>query len=70
MFGVYGIIFYVSAVFVRDYGVTPKDMFISIFCIMFAAFGAGNNAQFMGDVGAAKNAAKGLFKILDSEDEL
>ena len=24
----------------------------------------------MGDVGAAKNAAKGLFKILDSEDEL
>ena len=44
MFGVYGIIFYVSAVFVRDYGVTPKDMFISIFCIMFAAFGAGNNA--------------------------
>jgi ATP-binding cassette subfamily B (MDR/TAP) protein 1 len=43
MFAVYGTIFYVSAVFVRDYNIDPMDMFISIFCIMFAAFGAGNN---------------------------
>ncbi|EGR27069.1 hypothetical protein IMG5_202500 [Ichthyophthirius multifiliis] len=70
MFNVYGIIFYVGAIFVRDNGVSAKEMFVSIFCIMFAAFGAGNSSHFMGDVGAAINAAVGLFKILDSEDEI
>jgi ATP-binding cassette subfamily B (MDR/TAP) protein 1 len=41
MFNVYGIIFYVGAIFTRDNGVTAKEMFVSIFCILFAAFGAG-----------------------------
>ncbi|EDK31467.1 multidrug resistance protein-like transporter family ABC domain protein (macronuclear) [Tetrahymena thermophila SB210] len=70
MFGVYAIIFICGAIFVRDNGVTIKEMFVSIFTILFAAFGAGNANQFMSDVGAAKNACKGLFKILDSEDEI
>lgn len=36
---------------------------------MFATFGMGNNQHFAGDIGAAKNAAKNLFEILDSKDE-
>lgn len=36
---------------------------------MYAAMGAGNNNQFMGDIGAAKNAAKNIFNILDRKDE-
>jgi len=70
MFAVYAVIFYVSAVFVRDYGVTITEMYVSIFCIMFAGMGAGSNNAFQGDVGAAKNACRNIFKILDSEDEV
>ena len=43
-----------------------EDMFISIFAIMFAAFGAGNGMQFMPDIGKGLEGAKSLFAILDS----
>lgn len=66
----YGVTFYVGAIFHRDNGLAIRDMFAAIFAIMFASFGSGNNNQFMVDVGQAKNAAKNLFKILDSKDEL
>lgn len=70
MFIVYAVLFYVGAVFSRDYNVSTNDMFTAIFALMYAAFGAGNNNQFMTDVGAAFNAAKNLFKITDAEDEI
>ncbi|KAL4481127.1 hypothetical protein ABPG72_015082 [Tetrahymena utriculariae] len=70
MFGIYALIFYVSAYFVRDYGLTIKDMYVSMFCILFAGFGIGNNNAFVGDVTAAKASARNIFKILDSEDEI
>ncbi|KAL4491484.1 hypothetical protein ABPG72_008140 [Tetrahymena utriculariae] len=70
MFAVSSIIFICSAAFVRDYGVSMKDMLISVYTIMFAAFGAGNNNQVMNDSGNAKNACKSLFQILDSQDEI
>ena len=41
MFIVYAVIFICGAVFVRDYGVSVQGMFVSIFAILFAAFGAG-----------------------------
>jgi ATP-binding cassette subfamily B (MDR/TAP) protein 1 len=44
-------------------------MYTSIFGIMFSTFGAGNNAHFAGDIGAAKNAAKNIFELLDLKDE-
>lgn len=43
MFAVYALLFYVGAVFHRDYGVDSVDMFTAIFAIMYSAFGAGNN---------------------------
>jgi ABC-type multidrug transport system fused ATPase/permease subunit len=46
-----------------------RDFFAAIFAIMYASMGAGSNNQFMVDVGQAKNAAKNIFKILDSQDE-
>jgi len=70
MFAVYAVIFYVSAIFVRDHGVSIKDMYISMFCILFSGMGAGSNNAFAGDVGSAKNACRSVFKILDSEDEI
>ncbi|KAL4426347.1 hypothetical protein ABPG74_006285 [Tetrahymena malaccensis] len=69
-FAVYAIIFICSAVFVRDYGVTPREMFVSIFAVLNAATSAGNNNHFMGDVGAAKAACKEIFRIIDSKDEV
>jgi ATP-binding cassette, subfamily B (MDR/TAP), member 1 len=69
MFVIYAIVFYVGAIFHRDQGLHMRNMFASIFAIMFAAFGAGNNNQFMVDVGQAYNAAKNIFEILDTEDE-
>lgn len=66
MFIVYAILFYVGAIFHRDNGVESVDMFTAIFALMYAAFGAGNNNQFMTDVGAAYNAARNIFKVLDT----
>jgi ATP-binding cassette subfamily B (MDR/TAP) protein 1 len=47
-----------------------RDMFAAIFAVMFASMGAGNNNQFMADIGTAKNAARNIFKLLDSLDEV
>ena len=44
MFIMYAVVFYIGAIFVRDTGLDMQDMFTSIFAIMFAAFGAGNNS--------------------------
>lgn len=70
MFGIYAIIFYIGAIFHREYGLTMRDMFAAIFAVMFASMGAGNNNQFMADVGTAKNAARNIFKLLDAQDEI
>ena len=67
---IFGIIFFVGAVFVRDNAdVTVEDMFTAMFALTFAGMGAGNNSHFMPDAGVAQNAAANLFLILDTEDE-
>lgn len=43
MFAVYAILFYVGAIFHREYEVAAVDMFTAIFAVMYAGFGAGNN---------------------------
>ena len=43
MFIIYALIFYLGAIFLREYGVSPLDIFKAMFAIMFAAVGAGNN---------------------------
>ena len=70
MFSTYAIVFYVGALFTRDLGLSFRDMFMSIFGVMFAAFGSGNASQFMPDAGAAQNAAVSIFGILDLKPEV
>jgi len=70
LFVVYGVLFYIGAIFHRDYDVEVVNMFTDIFAIMNAAFGAGNNNMFMIDIGVAYNAAKNIFKVLESKDEI
>lgn len=71
MFTIFGILFYLGAVFVRDNPetVTVEKMFTAIYAIMFAGTTAGNNAHFMPDTAACKNSAANLFQIQDSQDE-
>lgn len=69
IFLINAIIYYVGALFCRDIGLSVNDMFRTIFALLFATMGAGNNAAFAGDIGAAKNASKNIFEIIDAEDE-
>ncbi len=66
-FGVYALLFYVGALFIRDDGLSFQDMFQSIMAIMLACMAAGNALQFAPDVGAARSAAKSIFAILDTK---
>lgn len=65
LFVVFGLIFYIGSLFVRDYGVKFVDLFTAIFSIVFAAMTTGNNTQFMPDAASSKASAANLFEILD-----
>lgn len=68
--GVYGLVFYLAAVLkVKVYDSSPADIFISIFAIVFAAVGMGNNSALMPDMAKAKNAGANIFEIIESQDE-
>jgi len=66
-FGINGLIFYVSALFMRSYGLGFKDMFMAVMGIMQACMATGNALQFAPDVGSAKNSAMNIFRILDTK---
>ena len=56
-FIVYAVVFWVGAVFVKDFGLTFDNLMAAIFSLLFGAFGAGMANQFMGDTGKAKASA-------------
>lgn len=63
-------VFYIAAVLmVKVKECDPADIFISIFAIVFAAVGFGNNSSLMPDMGKAKNAGANIFEIIEAEDE-
>lgn len=69
MFFVFAIVFFLGTVFIRDAGASIEGVFTAIYAIMFGAMTVGNNAHFLPDIAAAKEAAASLFEIIDSEDE-
>ncbi|KAL4480240.1 hypothetical protein ABPG74_020756 [Tetrahymena malaccensis] len=70
IFWIYGIILYCGSIFTQDYGVSAKDMFVSVFSVLFAAFGIGFNNQYIPDIAMAINSANNLFDILNQKDEV
>ena len=70
MFFVYALVFFIGAVFTIKIDLGYKDLFLSIFGVLFAAFGAGNAMQYAPDVGSAKTAAVNVFEILDREPKI
>lgn len=70
MFTIFGLLFYLGALFVRDNkSADLEGMFTAVYAIVFAGMTAGNNAHFMPDTAACNNSAANLFFILDSTDE-
>ncbi|EAR93470.2 ABC transporter family protein (macronuclear) [Tetrahymena thermophila SB210] len=70
IFWIYGIVLYCGSIFTQDYGVSAKDMFVSVFSVLFAAFGIGFNNQYIPDIAMAINSANNLFDILNQKDEV
>jgi ATP-binding cassette subfamily B (MDR/TAP) protein 1 len=54
MFAIFGLIFFLGTVFIRDAGVTVADVFTAIYAIVFGAMTVGNNAHFLPDIASAK----------------
>ena len=66
-FAIYSLSYYVGILFMKRGEVDFKSMYCTIFALMFAAFGSGSATQYMPDVGKAKNAARGIYEILDEQ---
>lgn len=47
---VFGVLFYIGTIFMRDYGVTLLDVFTAVYEIFFAGITIGNNSHFMPDM--------------------
>ena len=65
-FLVNALVFYVSALFMRSYGLGFNDMFMAINAIRMSSMAMAIALQSAPDVGAAQNAAHNIFKILDT----
>ncbi|KAL4480721.1 hypothetical protein ABPG72_014496 [Tetrahymena utriculariae] len=70
IFWIYGIILYCGSIFTQQCDLSAKDMFVSIFSVIFAAFGIGYNNQFIPDIAMAFNSANILLSILSQKDEV
>lgn len=49
-FVTFGMIFFLSAVFVQNFDITVENSISSMFLIIFAGIAAGNNTNFMPDL--------------------
>ena len=70
MFGQNAVVFYLATYFQTQDGTSLKDLFMSIFAIMQAAMASGRATHFLPDVGAAKNSARRIFELLDTESPI
>jgi ATP-binding cassette subfamily B (MDR/TAP) protein 1 len=55
---------------INDPGLSGEYVFISIFAMLFGAFGAGQANSFGPDIGKAVTAAIKIFKIIDYPAEI
>ena len=68
-FAVYAVIFIAGAYFVRDIGLDQWHVHSYVWNLVWC-FGAGSAMQFLLEVGAARQAAIGLIRILDTSSEI
>jgi len=65
IFYVLGLVYYVGAVFMADYGLSYEGFNKSVFCLMFAAMAMGQATQFAGDAGVAGIACVRIYSFLE-----
>jgi len=65
-----GIIFYIAAVFVKDYGDAPDDTYIGLYTLFLAALGTGISLSSAPSIGKAKAAASTIFEIIDEPSKI
>lgn len=65
----YGLIFFLSALFIRDNSLDITNTFSAVFLVLFAGIVAGNNAKSLPDLSVLNVKAAKMFGILDFEDE-
>ena len=69
LFVVYGLIFYLAAVFIRNNNLEITNAFSAVFLVLFSGMIAGNNAKNIPDLGRLKVVADKIFKLIDLKDE-
>ena len=67
---VFAIAFWLGAVFMKEYGIESEKVFIAIFVIMFAGFGAGSAQQFSPSTAKAFKSAIRIFSIIDEKSDI
>lgn len=68
LFVVYGLIFYLAAVFIRRNDLEITNAFSAVFLVLFSGIIAGNNAKNIPDLGRLKVIADKLFEMMDLKD--
>ena len=66
---VYGLIFYLSSIFIRDNNLEITNAFSAVFLVLFSGIIAGNNVKNIPDLSLLKVTADKLFALIDLEDE-
>ncbi len=69
LFVIYGLVFYLSSIFIRDNHLEVKDAFSAILLVIFSGMIAGSQLKSLPDLQNIRVSIKKLFEILDDEDE-
>ncbi|CAI2362505.1 unnamed protein product [Moneuplotes crassus] len=65
-----GLLFFIGSVFIRYNGVDQKDVFLSVFILIFASWGAAQAQHFGPSQGRAMKSAMRIFSIIDEQPEI
>ena len=69
-YGIYGMLFYVGAILMRDYNIGFTNMYMAIMGINQGCTSLSNILQFASDVGNAHKAADNIFSTLDTKSAI
>lgn len=62
--------FYIAAIFVKDYNDKPDDTYIGLYTLFLAALGTGISLSSAPSIGKAKAAATIIFDIIDEPSKI
>jgi hypothetical protein len=66
---VFGLIFYLSAIFIRDNNLSLTNSFSAAFLVIFGGLIAGNNVKQIPELSLLEPTTKKLYAMMNLEDE-